>query len=80
MIKVDNDTLNEFADYLLEAFFSAVNVEENLPPGFSKSDMQDVEDYVDVSEAVEPLLGPDDTGVKPADMEPMLQKKKELLL
>lgn len=78
MIKVDNDKLNEFAEYLLEAFFSAVNVEESLPPGFSQSDMQDVEDYVDISEATEPLLGPDDTGVKPADMEPMLQKKKEL--
>ena len=28
MTKVDNDTINKFADYLLEAFFSAVNVEE----------------------------------------------------
>lgn len=78
MIKVDNDKINAFAQYLLEAFFSAVNVEENLPPGFSNSDMQNVEDYVEISEATEPLLGPDDTGVKPADMEPMLQKKKEM--
>jgi len=78
MITVNRDQLNDFVDYLLEAFFSAVNVEENLPPGFSNSDMQTVEDYVDISESVEPLLGPDDTGVKLADMEPMLQKKKEL--
>lgn len=78
MIKVDNDKLNEFAEYLLEAFFSAVNIEENLPPGFSQSDMQNVEDYINVTESTEPLLGPDDDGVKPADMEPMLQKKKEL--
>lgn len=78
MTTVKNDELNEFVDYLIEAFFSAVNVEENLPPGFSQSDMQDIEDYANVSEAVEPLLKPDDVGVKPADMEPMLQKKKEL--
>lgn len=29
MTKVETDNLNEFVDYLIEAFFSAVNVEEN---------------------------------------------------
>lgn len=85
MITKDRDTLNGFVDGLLEAFFDgAVNIEEGLPPGFSQSDIQDPETYVKKAGLEEmndlekePLLSPEDPGVSPADMEPMLQKKAE---
>lgn len=80
MIIKDKNKLNEFVDCLLEAFFNgAVNIEENLPPGFSSADIEDVEDYTKSSDIKEEEFpGLDATSVKKQELEPMLQKKKEM--
>lgn len=82
IITSDQNKLNAFVDNLLEAFFDgSVNIEESLPPGFSQADIQDPEDYANkkLGEVeAKPLLGKTAKGVEPADMDTMLQKKKEM--
>ena len=83
----ENDPiLTNYVDYMLEAFFDgAVNVEESLPPGFSKSDIESPEEYInsesgitEMDTSTEPLLGKDDTGIETPDddaLDAVLKKK-----
>jgi hypothetical protein len=83
MIVINN--VNKFAKTLLEAYFSAVNVEEGvLPPGFSSNDIETPEEYINSNtlgeekEKPQQLLSPDDKGLSdlPSDTD-MFQKKAE---
>jgi hypothetical protein len=82
-MQTQKEKIVDLVNFCLESFFSgAVNLAEGLPPGFSSSDIESPEEYInqtplDETDEAEPLLGKDDTGVSSPDMDTMLKKKSE---